>query len=102
MSNINETPKRLKELDDRLKKLESDGDGGDNGGMDAWKDAVNTRLDRIDGDIRHLLYGVIGSFIILGGMLITSYLMLDSSIKQTDQSVQKLITSVEVVKSKLE
>lgn len=82
-------------------KVALKGGGGDNGDMSAWQQSIEARLGRIEDDLRALLYGILGSFVLSGGMIITAYLLINGSMRDINTSVQALNVSVEVMKTKL-
>lgn len=45
-----------------------------------WQDSVNAQLGMLHGDVRNLLYGLIGSFILLIGFGATAYVQLGERI----------------------
>jgi len=64
--------------------LKSSGDGGNSGGMsEDWKASVDRQLGILHADVRHLLYGLIGGFLILLGAGATAYIKLSDQITES-------------------
>jgi hypothetical protein len=71
---------REAELEQRLKAAGGDGTSG--GMSDDWKESVNEQLKQLHGDVRNLLYGVLGSFVILTGAGATAYVKLSDQVTE--------------------
>lgn len=77
---------------DRLKG--GDGGGTSEGMSDDWKESVDRQLAQLHGDVRHLLFGLIGGFLILGGAGWTAYAKLSDQI--TEQRVEQAKSAGEI------
>jgi len=80
---INDRVRSLREAFDEIPDLKGGGGGGNSGGMsDDWKDGVDRQLGQLHGDVRHLLYALIGGTVLLLGAGATAYVKLSDQITQ--------------------
>lgn len=86
-----ELERRAAEAADRAERvaLRMTGGGGTSGGMtDDWKIAVDRQLVQLHGDVRNLLYGLIGGCVLLAGMVGGLYLRNDAKFEAIDLRMQ--------------
>lgn len=88
--------------------LENGDGGGHDGGMEARiakleaaaeftskrLDGIEKRIDRVDADLRMMLGGLVGGFLLLAGMLIAGYLKLDERFVRAEGRVTSLEASL--------
>ena len=67
-------------LDERERRLETPGGGDHTGGMDDWRQAVETRLAQLNQDFRWTWAALAVGFITVAGMLVTGYFRLDDKL----------------------
>lgn len=67
--------------------LAQGGGSGYGGSMDAWQTSVETRLSRIDTDLRHLWWMVIFAGVSCLATIATIYFLLDARIDSIDKAL---------------
>ncbi|MEN9682373.1 MAG: hypothetical protein RLZZ427_124 [Pseudomonadota bacterium] len=83
--------------------LKKNGGNGTSGGMnDDWKDSVNTQLSRLHDDVRHLLYAIVGSFLVLGGSGLALLWVVHNRLSDLSVSQAKIETRLDAVDGRLQ
>ncbi len=97
-----ETPRALRakiaELSAELEQHQlkhGSGDGTSGGMSDDWKISVDRQLGQLHGDVRGLLYGLIGGFLFLIAGGVAGYLLLDGRFGSLESKLDIRITKVE-------
>jgi hypothetical protein len=81
---INDRVRQLREAFDEFPDLKGGSGGGNSGGMsEDWKESVDRQLGQLHGDVRHLLYALIGGFIVLLAGGATAYVKLSDQVTQS-------------------
>lgn len=96
------------EVDDRLRDMLADlqrgrealldrqhlrevGGGGTSGGVtDDWKASVDRQLEQLHGDVRNLLYALVGGFLLLAGMIVGQAIRTDEKFSAVQASVAQV------------
>ena len=80
-------------LEQRFQSQRGGGNGGDM--SDDWKISVDRQLGQLHGDVRGLLYGLIGGFLFLIAGGVAGYLLLDGRFGSLESKLDIRITKVE-------
>jgi hypothetical protein len=100
----------LRDLQMRMEQLERSGEtlrpGGPSdtsGGMtEDWKASVNSQLAQLHGDVRNLLYGLIGGFLVLAAAGATAYIKMSDQTTAIQMEQVKATTKLDALDNRVE
>ncbi len=87
-------------LSDVLKH--GDGDGTSGGVTDDWKASVDRQLEQLHGDVRNLLYGLIGGFLFLLAAGGVAYSKISDQVSDGRVQAQRIEGKIDTLGAKLD
>ncbi len=103
MAAIDDRLKRLLELEQSYRSLNHGGGGGTSDGVtDDWKADVERQLGQLHGDVRNLLYGLIGGFLVIAAAGWAAYQALEGKFAPIEDRLTKLEVTVGKIETKVD
>lgn len=100
---LREKDRKIAELRERGEPLNAGGGGGTSGDVtDDWKASVDRQLGQLHGDVRNLLYGLVGGFLIILASGAGAYLRLDGKLEGKSDALRADISALQVQQAKMD